>query len=579
LLHMLNTVQKSLLLKPALLSLMLIAPAGAIALEVPESKNNQQLGSEVNVSDVEQWVADASIQSEGLTTENIPPFIEPEPTPSALESDDSLGQVTSVSQLSDVQPTDWAFQALQSLVERYGCIAGYPDGTFRGNRSATRYEMAAALNACLDQISDRFASKADLDAVKALQDEFAAELATLRGRVDGLEARVDTVEAQQFSTTTKLSGEVLFVVGGAIDNQDGGATLDSDASGEDRVFFSNRVRLAFDTSFNGKDRLRTRLESANITEGGDFTGTRLARYSFDGETDGVVLEELNYTFEPFENLTVKIDANDGEYQDNVETFNPLLESSGSGSLQRFTRFNPIYRQGNGGKGVTLSYDAGFATFDLGYLADEGEFATDDGASSRGLFGGSYAALAQVGIKPLKNTDLQLGLTYVRSHDEPGNVNLTGSTTEDPTREAFGNDGDVNADHLGAQVNFQPAKWLNLSGWFGYTFAREPDSGQDAELMNWAAVAAFPDLFREGNVGALAVGQQPSIVGGSVINPGVGSSAGADGLQRNWLVQAQYQFKLNDNIAITPGVFVILNANNDSQNDAIFMPVVRTTFKF
>jgi hypothetical protein len=208
---MLNTVQKSLLLKPALLSLMLLAPSGVMALEVPGDKNNQQpLSSEVNTPDVEQWVADASIPSESLTTESIPPFIQPEPTPSTLEPDDSLGQVTSVSQLSDVQPTDWAFQALQSLVERYGCIAGYPDGTFKGNRSATRYEMAAALNACLDQISDRFASKADLDAVKALQDEFAAELATLRGRVDGLEARVDTVEAQQFSTTTKLSGEALL---------------------------------------------------------------------------------------------------------------------------------------------------------------------------------------------------------------------------------------------------------------------------------------------------------------------------------------------------------------------------------
>ncbi len=63
---------------------------------------------------------------------------------------DLMSQVTSVSQLSDVQPTDWAFQALQSLVERYGCIAGYPDGTFRGNRALTRYEFAAGLNACLN---------------------------------------------------------------------------------------------------------------------------------------------------------------------------------------------------------------------------------------------------------------------------------------------------------------------------------------------------------------------------------------------------------------------------------------------
>jgi hypothetical protein len=47
-----------------------------------------------------------------------------------VTQNNNKGQVTSVSQLSDVQPTDWAFQALQSLVERYGCIAGYPDGTF-----------------------------------------------------------------------------------------------------------------------------------------------------------------------------------------------------------------------------------------------------------------------------------------------------------------------------------------------------------------------------------------------------------------------------------------------------------------
>jgi hypothetical protein len=54
---------------------------------------------------------------------------------------DRLSQVTSVSQLTDVQPTDWAFTALQSLVERYGCIAGYPDRTYRGQRAMTRYEF------------------------------------------------------------------------------------------------------------------------------------------------------------------------------------------------------------------------------------------------------------------------------------------------------------------------------------------------------------------------------------------------------------------------------------------------------
>ena len=62
-------------------------------------------------------------------------------------------QVTSFTQFSDVYPTDWAYQALSNLIERYGCVAGYPNGTYRGNRAMTRFEAAALLNACLDQVA------------------------------------------------------------------------------------------------------------------------------------------------------------------------------------------------------------------------------------------------------------------------------------------------------------------------------------------------------------------------------------------------------------------------------------------
>ena len=90
--------------------------------------------------------------------------LETNPTQEVQNSPNQItGQVTSVSQLSDVRPTDWAFQALQSLVERYGAIAGYPDGTFKGNRALTRYEFAAGLNAALDRLSELIASNtADL---------------------------------------------------------------------------------------------------------------------------------------------------------------------------------------------------------------------------------------------------------------------------------------------------------------------------------------------------------------------------------------------------------------------------------
>ncbi|MBD1193167.1 iron uptake porin, partial [Vulcanococcus sp. Clear-D1] len=119
----------------------------------------------------------------------------------------SADQVTSITQFSDVQPTDWAYQALSNLIERYGCVAGYPNGTYRGSRAMTRYEAAALLNACLDRITEV------TDELKRLMAEFEKELAVLKGRVDGLEAKVGELEATQFSTTTKLSGLATFVVG------------------------------------------------------------------------------------------------------------------------------------------------------------------------------------------------------------------------------------------------------------------------------------------------------------------------------------------------------------------------------
>ncbi|KAF0654662.1 S-layer protein, partial [Cyanobium sp. Copco_Reservoir_LC18] len=103
----------------------------------------------------------------------------------------SQEQVTSINQFSDVKPTDWAYQALSNLIERYGCVAGYPNGTYKGGQAMTRYEAAALLNACLDRITEV------TDELKRLMAEFEKELAVLRGRVDGLEAKVGELEATQ----------------------------------------------------------------------------------------------------------------------------------------------------------------------------------------------------------------------------------------------------------------------------------------------------------------------------------------------------------------------------------------------
>ena len=122
-------------------------------------------------------------------------------SPSGASAEEGIEQVTSINQFADVQPSDWAYQALSNLIERYGCVAGYPDGSFRGGQPISRYEAAALLNACLDRISEV------TDELKRLMKEFEKELALLRGRVDGLEAKVAELEATQFSTTTRLRGD------------------------------------------------------------------------------------------------------------------------------------------------------------------------------------------------------------------------------------------------------------------------------------------------------------------------------------------------------------------------------------
>jgi len=98
----------------------------------------------------------------------------------------------------------------------------FPDSTFKGGKSLARYEFAAGLNACLDKINEIISagladkvSKEYLATLQKLQEEFAAELATLRGKIDSLDKRVATLEAQQFSPTTKLSGLAFFNLTGA----------------------------------------------------------------------------------------------------------------------------------------------------------------------------------------------------------------------------------------------------------------------------------------------------------------------------------------------------------------------------
>ena len=536
---------------------------------------------------------------------------------------ESLDQVTSVSQLRDVQPTDWAFQALQSLVERYGCIEGYPDRTYRGNRAMTRYEFAAGLNKCLDRIQELIAalpqgvSKEDLGRLQRLQEEFAAEIATLRGRVDALEARVNTVESQQFSTTTKLSGEVIFAPTSVFGDEraifpspydpavPGTAGVeDRRARGglQDNAFFAYRARLNFDTSFTGKDLLRARVQARNITQlTGNVTGTSMTRLAFDGVDpipNGQYLSKLFYRFPIGSSVVAVIDAIGGEFNENVYAFNPLFESSSGGSISRFGRFNPIYRQGEGGSGVTLNFNPqGTIGLAVGYLAN---FAYDPD-ENRGLNGGNFGALAQLSFRPSK--DFGLGLTYARSYNPADSqvVNVSGNTGSEFSNFPFGRNVGTSANHYGAELTWRPAKNLVLSGWAGWTqaFAQGNDQrafggfsttaasgarrGDEANLLNWAVTLALPDLGRKGNVLGFVFGMPPKVIDSDLnryqlVNGAVVQSNREDE-DTSYHIEGLYKIQVSNNISITPGVLVILNPEHWDKNDTIWVGTVRTTFRF
>ena len=510
----------------------------------------------------------------------------------AQESND-MGAVTSVSQLSDVKPTDWAFQALQSLVERYGCIAGYPDKTYRGNRAMTRYEFAAGLNSCMDRVNDLIAAstadmvkKEDLAVLRKLQEQFAAELATLRGRVDGLETKVATLEKQQFSTTTKLQGEVIFALSGALGDTKAVRydPLNPSAKGpvvDKNTTFSDRVRLALVTSFTGKDTLFTRLNARNVPNTGTSVGTNMGRLSFgDGGDNTVTIDKAYYRF-PLGKARVTIDAIGVEFYNNMENFNGQLASDGTGALSRFGRFNPIYRYAQGGTALTVNYPL---TSAIGFSAGFSAKNANDPSSSTyvpavgttaatstggGLFNGANAFIGQVEFKPSK--DLALGFTYVRGYDPSGAVSVSGGVGSTLANRPFGASATsaTTSDNYGLQASFKLNPGIQLSGWAGYTNANQAAGSGTASIFNWAVTLGLPDLGKKGNLGGLIVGQQPKVTGGTV-----GSEQST-----NFFVEGLYRYQMTDKVSITPGLMVILNPENNSNNPAVYVGTIRTTFKF
>ena len=503
-------------------------------------------------------------------------------------------QVTSVSQLSDVQPTDWAFQALQSLVERYGCIAGYPDGTFRGNRALTRYEFAAGMNACLDRVNELISSgtsnlvtKTDLATLQKLQADFATELAVIRGRVDSLEVQTAELEANQFSTTTKLIGHAVFAIAGAFGDDKAvtsgagilpptpgefgtprsGSTQPQREPVDNNIFASARVRLILDTSFTGKDRLITRLQAGNTPALGRATGTAMSRLAFTADSNNAFsINQLEYRFPIGDKGTAFLEAF-GFLDLFVPTLHPL-DGDYDTVLSGFALRSPIYFP-SGVTGAGFNYNiTDFINIGGGYLAGDPTASNPD----TGLFGGPYGALGQITVRP--SDQFAIALTYLRAYDDgSGNAPPGGFFGSENSAFPFGTyASSTNGYGVEAEYRFSP-KFI-LSGWYYFadTAAQGgPGDGSDANIQSWAVALALPDLGKKGNLGGIVVGMPSKVTNNDI--------AAFKDRDTSIMVDAFYKYQITENIGITPGLIVITNPDHNDENNTIYVGVLRTNFNF
>jgi Carbohydrate-selective porin, OprB family/S-layer homology domain len=509
-------------------------------------------------------------------------------TPAANPAATTAQNVTSVSQLSDVKPTDWAFTALQSLVERYGCIAGYPDKTYRGQRAMTRYEFAAGLNACLDKINEIITagladkvSKEDFAAVQKLQEEFAAELAALKGRVDTLESKTATLEAQQFSTTTKLEGQAIisFSGSGGGNNLLRQPALDvlgqpvlSEQSGNANTTAIARVQLGLNTSFTGEDLLFVELESGNggnnlaglLSQPENLLGVtgfgNSSALGYSGVGTSFALSTFRYDFPLGKDIKVSVGPVIA-LSDHLD-LNSFANDEGADFSAGMFLNNPLILPLDGGAGAFVAWNPGNSAFTLraGYVAGNGESPTALDGINRGLTGDPYQGTVELEFAP-KDGD-KAGPFAIR-------LQYTGASVNN-LEYSIG----------GVNLEWAIAKGAALFGRYGFgsisnrgtaiatalpTYVNAAFTGSNLNPSTWSAGVAFPDLFKEGALGAIAVGQP-------FIEANVGNST-----QTN--LELFYKIPVSDNIHITPDLQFIFNPNNNSSNGTITVGTLRTVFTF
>jgi Carbohydrate-selective porin, OprB family len=466
-----------------------------------------------------------------------------------------------------VKPSDWQYTALQSVASKYGCNPNF------NNQPVSQIDFAKGLSNCLDKVEPILAQQpssvtvADVEVIKRLTQEFRAQLTEIDGRLASADKRVAQAQANQFSTTTKLKGEAVFNVTGALSGGNGS-----------NVVFGDRVRLLFQSSFTGKDILWTRLATGNqsslgatltnpTTTGGQVVET--------GLTNNVGLDWLAYQF-PVDNTNVYVAAFNGLQADYAPTYGSNFDdfTGASGAISAFAESSPIYKIG-GGSGVGTNIpiaDTGLTSVSLGYFAFNANNPTNTVtnplatpptfASTGGLFGTDNSIFSQLNFK--LSPQLEGGLTYINSSHNGSIFNGTGVLVGTPLANniaATSPGGRTTANSFGAAFAYKASDKLAFNGFAMTTNANR--GGTSDNILSYGAGISFPDVDGKGSLAGIFVGAEPYV-------SGVGSTP--------FHFQGFYKYKFSDNISITPGLIYLTSPDQINNNSAL-IGVVRSTFTF
>jgi porin len=409
-------------------------------------------------------------------------------------------------------------------------------------------------------------SPADIEILEQLQTEFAAELTALNGKIERLNRDIKKLETQQFSTTTKLSGQAIFAINAGTFGGDRiiaprGAIVSTSKPNATSLY---RVSLDLNTSFTGKDLLKVRLVSASPGSGDNAAG--FLEPNFGSVLDFAVpgreqlsLGRLYYSFNPAKDLSVTIGPQmvAPDFVDKNRYANASFRDFSTAAITN----NFILLPRPGGAGAAIDWKPNQSQFSARavYVASSGSaslpenqqffgggaandvrlFPAAGGGSTGGLFGDPYMGIVELEYAPTKS--IAMRLQYSGGELLGSKFQVVGVNTEVAL-----------SSHVGLFARYGSGSYPNTS--LG-----------DIRPQYWSAGIAFQDLFTKNDLAGIGIAQ-PFLL------KEVGNAS-----QTNF--EAFYNIPVSKNLQITPIVQVITNPANQSSNSTIFTGTLRTVLSF